>query len=81
MVNGERLADNAFLRRAVLALAVIPATDALHEVKLHLFSENSADQMRDSTPLAGTMQLSTATVSVMLPSGFSRGFVRATWTP
>lgn len=50
------------------------------QVKLHLFSENGTDQIRDSTTLAGTLQLSTATVSVVIPSGFSRGFVRATWT-
>ena len=49
-------------------------------VKLHLFSESGPDQFVDSTPLAGTTQTSTATASVVLPSGFSRGFVRATWT-
>jgi hypothetical protein len=49
-------------------------------VKLHLFSENGADQFVDATPLAGTTQTSTASASVVLPTGFSRGFVRATWT-
>jgi hypothetical protein len=49
-------------------------------VKLHLFSENGADQFVDTTPLAGTSQTSTATASVVFPTGFSRGFVRATWT-
>ena len=50
-------------------------------VQLHLFSENGADQILDSTPLAGSLQLSTATASAVIPPGFSRGFVRATWTP
>ncbi len=50
-------------------------------VKLSLFSENAADQLVDSTPLAGTLELSTATATLAIPSGFSRGFVRATWTP
>jgi len=48
-------------------------------VKLHVFSENGADQIIDSLPLAGTLATSTATASVVLPPGFSRGFVRATW--
>ena len=48
-------------------------------VKLHVFSENGADQIIDSLPLAGTPATSTATASVVLPPGFSRGFVRATW--
>ncbi|HEX4954504.1 MAG TPA: hypothetical protein VF017_14020 [Thermoanaerobaculia bacterium] len=50
-------------------------------VKLVLLSENAADQMVDSTPLAGTLELSTATATLAIPSGFSRGYVRATWTP
>jgi hypothetical protein len=49
-------------------------------VKLHLFSENGADQFVDSTPLAGTPGTSTASASVVLPTGFTRGFIRATWT-
>jgi hypothetical protein len=49
-------------------------------VKLYISSENASDQTVDSTPLAGTPTTSTATASVTLPPGFSRGFVRATWT-
>jgi hypothetical protein len=50
-------------------------------VKLHLFSENGADQIIDSAPLAGTNDAtSTTTASVVILPGFSRGFVRATWT-
>jgi hypothetical protein len=54
-------------------------------VKLEVFAENATDntvvnQVVDSTPLAGSSALSTATASFTFPPGFSRGFVRATWT-
>jgi hypothetical protein len=50
-------------------------------VKLHILSENGPDITVDSTPLVlvdGT--LSSATAEVTFPPGFSRGFVRASWT-
>lgn len=50
-------------------------------VQLHLFSDTGATEVVDSTPLAGTLEQSMATVNVTIPSGFSRGFVRATWQP
>ena len=49
-------------------------------VTLQVISENGADQTANASPLAGTLALSTATANVTLPTGFSRGFVRATWT-
>ena len=49
-------------------------------VTLFIFSENGPDQMIMSTPLAGPIALSTASASVMFPPGYSRGFVKATWT-
>jgi hypothetical protein len=49
-------------------------------VTLVIFSENGPDQTILSTPLAGTLTSSTATASVTLPSGFSKGFVKATFT-
>ncbi len=48
-------------------------------VKLLIFSENGPDQTIDSTALVGTLASSTATASVVFPSGFSRGFVQAKW--
>ncbi len=48
-------------------------------VTLTIFSENGPDQTIQSTPLAGTLATSTATASVTLPSGFSKGFVKATF--
>jgi hypothetical protein len=50
-------------------------------VRLHVFSENGNDQIIDSTPLAGTVAQSTATVAIVFPNGFSRAFPRAVWTP
>ena len=32
------------------------------------------------TALAGNFEHSTATISVTLPPGFTRGYVRASWT-
>lgn len=48
---------------------------------LRVTSENSNDQNIDSTPLAGTLETSTATVQVTLPPGFSNGLVDAQWMP
>lgn len=50
-------------------------------VKLHLISEDGPDQLVDSTPLAGPTELSIATATVTLPSGFSRGYLSTSWTP
>ena len=50
-------------------------------VKLYLISEIEPAKIVDSTPLAGTLGHSTATATTVIPSGFSQGFVRATWTP
>ena len=47
---------------------------------LFFFSENGPDQTIISTGLAGMVANSTATAMVTLPSGFSRGYVKATWT-
>lgn len=49
-------------------------------VKLLLFSDQGATQSIDSTPLVGTEATSTATATITVPLGYSRGYVRATWT-
>jgi hypothetical protein len=49
-------------------------------VQLQIFSETGPDLTVAASPLAGTLAASTATASVALPSGFSRGIVRAIWT-
>jgi hypothetical protein len=49
--------------------------------KVTLFSLEGNDQELDASPLAGTLEQSTSTVTVTLPAGFSRGYVRAVWTP
>jgi hypothetical protein len=48
-------------------------------VKLWLFSEVTTDVTLNSTPLAGTLQSSTATVSATFQPGYTRGLVRANW--
>lgn len=48
--------------------------------QLHLLTENEGTQISDSSPLEGTPEISTATVTTTVPGGFSRGFVRATWS-
>jgi hypothetical protein len=50
-------------------------------VQVYLTSESAPDQVVNSAPLAGTRQKSTATANVKIPPGYSRGFVRAAWTP
>jgi hypothetical protein len=54
-------------------------------VNLEVFAENPSNlavvnEVAASTPLGGTVALSTATASFTFPPGFSRCFVRATWT-
>jgi len=53
----------------------------LKVVQLYVFSENAPDQIVNSTPLAGTFDLSTAIITTTVPTGFSRMYVRSDWTP
>ena len=52
--------------------------------KLHLLSLEGNDQEIAAPALAGTLEESTSTIpkdaGVKFPSGFTRGYVRATWT-
>ena len=48
-------------------------------VKLEFYSENGPDIFTQSTPLAGSLASSTASAQVTLPSGFTRGFVFASF--
>ena len=50
-------------------------------VQVYVISEAAPDQVVDSRPLEGTKQKSTASANVKIPPGFSRGYVRAAWTP
>jgi hypothetical protein len=47
---------------------------------LYILTENFPDQKIVSTPLAGTLATSSATATVTLPPGYSKGFITATWT-
>ena len=50
-------------------------------VRLEIFSENGANQVVISQPLAGTLALSTTSATITVPPGFSVGFARAKWGP
>ncbi len=50
-------------------------------VQVTLASEDGSRTTVDSTPLAGTLELSTATATTVIPHGLTRFFVEATWTP
>jgi hypothetical protein len=47
---------------------------------LYIISENGPDITVQTSALAGTLASSTATASVTFPPGYSRGYVKATWT-
>jgi hypothetical protein len=49
-------------------------------VTLQVFSDNNSDQTVQTTPLVGTMELSSASATVTFPSGFSLNYVKAKWT-
>jgi hypothetical protein len=47
---------------------------------LYITSETGPDMTIQAPALTGTLASSTASVSVTFPPGYSRGYVRATWT-
>jgi hypothetical protein len=81
--NGSFTPPDIVLNQSAAVTVVIEAENVPPGsiVKVYLFSESAADQYINSTPLAGTLQKSTATASVKFPPGFSRSFVRVTWKP
>src|SRR5205823_5348700 len=48
-------------------------------VKVNVFSDAAGESIIDSTPLAGTSSLSTATATVPPHPGFTRLSIRAVW--
>jgi hypothetical protein len=68
--------SNAPLTFAIKAANVPVGTVAT----VTIFSENGPDQTIQSTALAGALASSTATAAATLPSGFSKGFVKVTYT-
>lgn len=69
--------DSAAQVPVVIEAKKVPLTAA---VKLQIFSDDAADQNFDAPALTGTLDLSNTTVNVTFPTGFSRGFLRATFT-
>jgi hypothetical protein len=81
--TGSFTMPDVTLNQAVAVPVVIEAINVPPGtvVQVYIISEAGPDQVVNSLPLAGTRQKSTTTASVKLPPGFSRGFVRAAWTP
>jgi hypothetical protein len=50
-------------------------------VQVRIMSEAVPDFVVNAAPLQGTLEFSTTTANVTFPPGFSRGLVRATWSP
>ena len=50
-------------------------------VQLTMWSETGGRMTVDTDPLVGTLESSTTSVDISIPSGFSRFFVQAEWTP
>lgn len=50
-------------------------------VQIRVQSEAAPEIVVNAPALQGTQQFSTTTANVTFPPGFSRGFVRATWSP
>jgi hypothetical protein len=67
--------DGSSVPVEVAASHVPPGT----AVTVHLFSENGADQGVQAV-LAGTFDASTATAVLEIPPGYSRSYVRVTFT-
>ncbi len=70
--------DNAATVTIQLAGSKVPVGTIVH---LTLTPETGPTLNADSTPLAGTLDASTATASITIPHGFSRFSVQASWTP
>jgi len=48
-------------------------------LSLYVISDNTTNQVVQSTPLTGTLQSATATATVTFPTGYSLNYVKATW--
>ena len=81
--TGSFIVPDVTINKGTAAMVVVEARNIPvgTVAELRLFSEGGADQIVQTSPLDGTAAQSTATASVTFPPGFSRGFVRAVWTP
>jgi hypothetical protein len=81
--TGSFTIPDVTINQAVAVPVVIEASNVPLGVivQVYIISEAGPDQVVNSTPLTGTRPQSTATANVKIPPGFSRGYVRATWTP
>jgi hypothetical protein len=81
--TGEAATPDAIINHAGPVAVVVEARNIPVGTVVHVrvMSEAVADFVVNSAPLAGSLELSTATANVTFPPGFSRGLVRATWNP
>jgi hypothetical protein len=81
--TGEAATPDAIINHAGPVAVVVEAKNIPvgTVVQVRVMSEAVADFVVNSGPLAGTPELSTATANVTFPPGFSRGLIRATWSP
>ena len=79
---GDKVPDMTINKSTPVTLAIQAKNIPLGtQINVSLFSESGEDQLLTSTPLSGTVAASVAEASGTLPPGFSRVFVRASWTP
>jgi hypothetical protein len=86
-INGTAINANPFSFPDTTINTMSPVTVSVQALNiptgtvptLTIFSETGPDQVLPCSALSGTLQQSTCTVSVPLPTGGSRGFVKATW--
>jgi hypothetical protein len=62
------------------ARGIPPGTVVTLQVHSQTPTDNNTLNVTAQATLSGTLQLSTATAQFTFPYGFSRGFLRATWT-
>ncbi len=77
-VNPDVTIDLPTAVTLVLEAHHIPLGTVIH---LKLIPETGSSVNVDSTPLAGTLEQSTATATATFPHGFTLVFVQASWTP
>jgi hypothetical protein len=77
LMNPDVTIDTASPVTLTVQAAYIPLGTV---VTLNIVSDNLTNQTVQTTPLAGTLQSSTATATVTFPSGYSLNYVKATWT-
>jgi hypothetical protein len=81
-INSNELVEVTIQGRNIPLQSVNSSGAAVPTVpRITISSLDGADQVVNASPLAGTYEQSSSTAMIKFPQGFSRGFVRAVWTP